>query len=182
MPNITNMPAVPPGGADFVYSLNPDGSLNVSYTPIPAAPFVVKQSGVAASVTGTLTETVLASITIPANSMGPNGTVRITATWSMTNNANAKVMVTKFGGTAINTSTATTSSTYREMRSVTNRGSLTSQTVFPGVFGGFGLSGAAMTTLTKDTAVAQVVQLTGTLANVADTLTLESYLVEVLPG
>ena len=40
------------------------------------------QSAVAASLTGTTTETALATIVIPAGSMGPNGQVEVAALWS----------------------------------------------------------------------------------------------------
>src|SRR5213079_2421852 len=51
---------------------------------------VLAQSAVAASVTGTLTETVLATIAIPAGAMGVNGAIRVTALWSYTNSADTK--------------------------------------------------------------------------------------------
>lgn len=44
-------------------------------------------------------ETTLATVSVPANSMGPNGSVIVTAVWSYTNSANVKTMRGRFGGT-----------------------------------------------------------------------------------
>ncbi|MFD2271823.1 hypothetical protein ACFS07_13325 [Undibacterium arcticum] len=141
------------------------------------------QSAVAVSVTGTLTETTLASVTIPGGVMGLNGSLRITTLWSCTNNANNKTFNVRFGGTSICSNTSMNSSVaYIDRRVLHNRNSLISQVAMPGANGGSGNSTVALVTMTKDTSVDQLLTITMALANTGDTVTLESYTVEVLPG
>jgi len=43
---------------------------------------------------------ILLTVTVPANSMGPNGRLQIRMLWSFTNNANGKPIKVRFGGSA----------------------------------------------------------------------------------
>ena len=138
------------------------------------------QSAVAVSLTGTTAETVLASVTVPAQMMGPNGSLRITPIWSVTNNANSKTANVKFGGT-IHSSPALASAVSASHEFVIrNRGTLNSQISFSGAPGTN--SASANATSSINTALDQVVQITGQLANASDTLVLEGYTVELIPG
>lgn len=141
---------------------------------------VLAQSAVPASVTGTTSETVLATIAVPAGALGINGAVRINTSWSSTNNANTKTVNTKFGGVTIASSALTTTASYRDQRQVQNRNALNSQVFMSGTFGGFGSSSFVMGTSAIDTSQAQNVVLSAQLANAADSITLESYSVEIL--
>lgn len=145
------------------------------------SPIILAQSGVAASVTGTLTETTLASVTIPGGMMGTNGSLRIKAKWTYTNSVNNKTIKSVFGGQAVTTGVRTTSTTEFLFYTIDNRGSLSSQmgpnTAIP--------SSSSLGTyfpLTVDTSVDQTLTFTGTLANTGETITLEGYTVEVLPA
>jgi hypothetical protein len=142
-------------------------------------PSTLAQSAIAASVTGTLAATVLATISVPANAMGKNGMLRITTTWSVTNSANNKTIVTRFGATDISSNAVTTVSTYQEQRMIQNRNAANSQ-VF--IFGGFAYTGSPIGTLAKDTTVAQNIDIVAQLSNVGETITLEAYTVELIPS
>lgn len=149
-------------------------------------PITLGRSAVAQSVTGTLTETTLATITVPANSLGANGRVRITTVWSMTNSANNKTTRIRYSGASGTSYMAvihTTSTSYRDQREICNRNATNSQVGGPvGGFGGFGNNpGNTVATSTVDTTVDQTIVITGTLANTGETITLESYLVELIP-
>lgn len=141
---------------------------------------VLAQSSVAAAHTGNTTETTLASVVIPAGAMGPNGRVRITSLWSATNSANNKTMRHKFGGTNYSAQNMAAQQGWRHESEIGNRGAAASQVGnTSNVFGS--LAGAPITSA-ADTTSAVTVLVTGQLANAADTITLESYRVEVLYG
>lgn len=145
-------------------------------------PRVLAQSAVPASVTGTLSETVLATIPIPAGVMGPNGRIRITALWTMPNNANTKQPRIKIPGVANLYAVAfTTTAGLEVLIDLYNRNALNSQVGSPqSSSSGIGGSGLALVTSSADFSVAQSIQFTGQLGNVADTISLEAYTVEIL--
>jgi hypothetical protein len=145
-------------------------------------PYAISQSATAVSLTGSVAETSMLSITIPASIMGINGSLRLSTVWSTTNNVNNKTITTKFGGTTASTAVLASCATYREQRQISNRGSLSSQVTSTGAAGGWGVSSSAIVTLTKDTSIDQILSVTGTLANAGDTMTLESYVLEVIPS
>lgn len=159
----------------------PDGLARLSETvkELARRPSTVAQSAIAASVTGTLVATVLATVSVPANAMGKNGMLRITTTWSVTNSANNKTIVIRFGGTDISSNAVTTVATYQEQRMIQNRNAANSQ-VF--IFGGFAYTGSPIGTLAKDTTAAQNIDIVAQLSNVGETITLEAYTVELIPS
>lgn len=140
------------------------------------------QSGVAASVTGTTTETTLATVTIPSHTMGKNGSILITSLWSYTNSANAKRFRVKFGGTTYYNNTQTATSSFRLETRLYNRNSLSSQVGTALTAAGPGSSSGAVLTSAVDTASDVTVLLTGELANTGETITLEAYAVQVFYG
>lgn len=142
---------------------------------------VLAQSAAPASVTGTVSETTLATIAIPAGTMGLNGALRITSIWSYTNSANNKTVRARFSGQALGSTVMTTTATASILWEAINRGALNSQ-VTNGAGAGAGLvaSGNAVVTMTVDTSITQNLILTATLANTGETITLEGYTVEVL--
>lgn len=139
-------------------------------------------SGAAASVTGTLSKTDLATITIPAGLMGESGKLRIEAQWSFTNSANGKVLGVEFGGQKFAETTRTTEGMFEGTARIRNRSA--TQQRGPGATAGIAFTGAggtgAISTFTVDTTVAQNITITGTLTNTGETITLESYSVELL--
>lgn len=144
------------------------------------------RSAVAASVTGTLSETVLGSVTIPPGLLGLNGGVEISASWSFTNSANSKTVRERLGGlsgTALLSSAQTTQVQVIDVqRVVRNRNSASSQVCSPssGILTG-GTSSGSVLTGAINTAVAQNVVFTGQLANTGEQINLETYSVWALP-
>jgi hypothetical protein len=143
-------------------------------------------SGVATSVTNTLTETILATIPIAAGAMGPNGALRITAVFSHTNSANSKTLRIRLGGiggTAFTDYTNTANAAQMTQRIIQNRNSQASQVAGPStVPNAVAPTTGSSATGTINTAVAQDLVITGQMAALAETITLESYLVEILYG
>ena len=149
-------------------------------------PRILGASGAALAHTGDTTETTKATITIPANAMGVNGVIRLTASWSYTNSANAKTFRARFSGAAgaIFLQVApTTTATGRDQRQFQNRNSASSQVYqLPAggnATGGWGAGTGALTTTSVDTTAETTVVLTTQLASAGETATIESYMVEL---
>lgn len=131
------------------------------------------------------TETIIATIQIPAGAMGINGRVRVTAVWGVTNNANTKRVRARFGGIAgtIFGSLDLTASTFvRTQHEIANRAAANSQVAAPnGLASAFGANTGTLVTGAIDTSAVVDLVLTGTLVTAnTDAITLESYLVELL--
>jgi len=147
---------------------------------------ILGASAVAASLTGTLTETTLATVPIAAGVMGLNGILRVTTLWTVTNSANNKTLFVKLGGaggTGYFSRVVTAVASVSNCTLIRNRNSQASQIAFfngGGASGGWGDNGSANTTGTINTATAQDLVIRGQLANVGETITLESYLVELI--
>ena len=143
---------------------------------------VLGASAVAASGAADTNENTLATVTIPAGAMGLNGILRVTSLWSYTNSVNNKTLRIRLGGiggTSYLAVTATTSSLFADVREIANRGAANSQvTKSSGVQ--FGTSSGAVVTGAIDTTAATTLVLTGQKASAGETLTLESYLVELI--
>lgn len=142
--------------------------------------FTIASSGVAASVTGTLTETQLATITIPANLLGLNGSLRVTTTWGATASGNAKTYKVRYsgsGGQGFLSASVTTTPANTFVTIIQNKNATNSQ-------GGASVGAPQSSTLTGsvDTTAATTVYISGTLANTGETITLISYTVEFIPG
>lgn len=146
-------------------------------------PYVLARSAVAVSCPADTTEDVLATVTIPAGAMGISGAVRVTTVWTITNSANAKTLRMRFGGTsgtAYLSTAATTSASFSDCHLISNRGSASSQVGSAQAIG-LGGSAAAVITSSVDTASATTIVISGQKASAGETLTLESYLVELFP-
>lgn len=140
---------------------------------------VLAQSGAPSSVTGTLTPTTLATIVVPANALKTNGSLRIRIYASWANNANGKTLALSFGGQTVITTTQTTNQGMRMDIDINNQGVANAQVVFPSI-NSFSQTGTAPSVLSVDTTQSQNLLVVGTLANVADTITLQSYVVELI--
>lgn len=144
----------------------------------------IGHSAVPISLTGTTTATLLATIAVPANSMGPNGIVRVRGHWSMTNNANSKNMAIRWGlaNTNLFSGGFASQASLRADVEVQNRNGTGSQLI-PAVStsASFGFLGA-VTADSQDTTIAQRIQFVGTLSNAGDTMTLESFTVDLWYG
>lgn len=149
--------------------------------------FVIAQSAAAVALTGTLVETVLASVTIPGGTIGANGRVRISHAWSNNNNGNSKTRSIRFGtsvgitGTQYTSVSPTTQICHYNEHMISNRNSEASQigNVPVSATGGPGAFNSAAVVSTVNTANDSVICFTGLLTSAGDTITLEHYLVEV---
>jgi hypothetical protein len=150
---------------------------------------VIGHSGVASVLTGSTSETILATIPIAAGELGPNGFVELDEGWSCTNDASTKTVRTRFGasgagtgGTIFDTATPTSVAAQRRLLAFSNRNSASSQvSLSTGQAGGTGAV-SAPTTMSIDSSSATEIVITGQLADSADTLTLERYTVKLYYG
>ncbi len=139
--------------------------------------------------TGNTNETVLATVAVPANSMGANGVLRVRSVWTVTNNANNKTRRIRFGAAGAGTggtvalgfASASTGSA-QHFTQIQNRAATNSQAGMQtgAGSGGFAEASTGATTLAIDTTAATELAITGQLASGADTITLEIYSVELL--
>lgn len=146
---------------------------------------VLAKSGAASSVTGTTAETILATVAIPANAIGPNGVVRVTSLWKYPNSANTKTLKVQLGAVNFVNVTPTTTNSFQAVTTIWNRNAANSQ-VGPSssaaTDGAMGTEGSNPTLGAVDTSVAQNLTFKATLANAGETITLEAYLVEIAYG
>lgn len=151
--------------------------------PLYTRPNIIILGASGASVSGAAdtNENTLATIAIPAGIMGVNGILRVTTLWTVTNSVNNKILRTKLGSTDYGAVTVTTSVGYREQRQIHNRNSASAQVAFVQANGAtFGGAAGSNVTGTENTANALNLLLTGQKASGGETLTLESYLVELI--
>lgn len=146
---------------------------------------ILAASAVGSSHTGDTNETTLATVQVPAAAMGANGFLRITTLWSMTSSGNNKTVLIRFngtGGTAYYNQTVTTSGEIRDQRMIANRNSASSQVGLNAAAGNGGWAQTNLSPLTTavNTASAVDIVFRCLLANTGETITLESYMVEIL--
>lgn len=159
--------------------------VNSSKTGIANGPTLIAATAVATSVTGTTTETILATVTIPGGVMGTGRAIEIRSAWSATG-TNAKSMRVRFGGiagTAYMWFAPTTSLSATDERRIRNRGAANSQ-VGSAAQGAAGVSvgtGSGLVTSAVDTSAAVDLVFTGQPTSAAESVTLESYEVWLLP-
>jgi hypothetical protein len=153
---------------------------------LPATPVFVlmAKSNVASPITGTASETVLATVNLPANTIGANGQIRIRTYWTNTNSVNNKTLRIRFGTTGISStqilsSVITTFGAEMFTADLQNLNATNSQNIFAeGSRGSDGLVTTALSTAAIDTTVSENFYITGTLANTGETITLTGYSVE----
>lgn len=137
--------------------------------------------------TGTLTETILAQIPVPANSLGQNGFMRVSGLLSAPLSANAKNLRLRLGTTGITSALIGSSPNITTVSGIffTNytwaANATNAQTSFFVSDRGTDhlQSGGAFATSAVDMTQAQILYLTGQLANVGDSMQLLGYLTEL---
>lgn len=142
---------------------------------------IVAASAVAVSNTGTTSEVALATITLPI--LQPNSIVEVTPIFSNTNSAGTKTLRVRFGGiggTGYLGIAATTSINTQQKIIIRNRGVTNSQVGFVNTTTVYGNTPSALVTSSVDTSVSTTIVISGQLSSGADTVTLESYQVEVI--
>lgn len=147
--------------------------------------YILANSGVVSSHTGTTSETTLATVTIPAGAMGPNGAVIIRVLYSWTSSANSKTPRIRFGGAAgtiYHGFTATTTTGQQMYLIIRNRNSASSQVGQPSAYAGIGSTTAAIVTSSIDTTAAVDVLIRGILGDASETISVEGYTVSIMYG
>lgn len=125
------------------------------------------------SVTGTASETTLATINIAAGAMGANGKIEVNADFSYTNSANAKTLRIKLGGTTLWSGTPTATTGLAVRLTIRNRNAANSQRWRAQHVLSSGTWGDSSGTAAIDTASATTITITAQLANTGETITLE---------
>lgn len=132
--------------------------------------------------TGNTTETTVFTDTIPASSIGPNGTFMFTFLSSSNNSAGTKTIRVKFNGTSIYSYSPTTSIAQRSQGQISNRNSMSSQVAGPIAVTGFGVGSAnAIQTFAINTAADIIVTVTIQLSNGADNAAVEAFMITAYP-
>jgi hypothetical protein len=154
-------------------------------------PYIICQNGSNSGHSTTSgSEVNIASCTIPANTIGAGGGLKITTLWSFASSTNSKTIIIRLGtaagtgGTSFLTDAFSTSGQQnaRCTTIVWNRAAANSQVGAVGAANcsGGASGGGAPTTGAIDTTAQSVVNLDGN-TNGTETLTLEAYTVEILP-
>lgn len=149
---------------------------------------LLASSNTASSVSSGTAEVQLASVVIPAGIMGTNGILRIRTLWVYTSSGNTKTLRVRFGGsggTIYGTATPTTTISSSGMTTIANNNSVSAQKGAPSNMNltvPFGAVNNALITSAIDTTAATTVYISGQPASGGETITLESYTVELIPG
>lgn len=129
-------------------------------------------------------EHVLATIAVPP--IGNNGRCRITALWrNDSNNGNNKTFRVKLngtGGTSYMAIAVTTALSLQTITIIRNRGAQNSQVGANSGNAGVGTSTSTVATSSIDWSATKNIVLTAQLANGADSVALDDYIVEVMRG
>ena len=155
----------------------------------PPIPYVLAQSAAPGmSVTGSTTESNVGTpILIPAGTVGPNSSLRITTQWS-TNASSATSKTAKIYLAAASNGTAGSvgfqsdlinQTGLKHVFMIANRGAMNSNVRTSSLASSLGFIGTSATAI--DFSVDGYLAFRGQLASAGDTLTLEAYTVEVLP-
>lgn len=142
---------------------------------------VLASSALAASVSATINAETLATIAVPAYSLGTKGRLRIVTTWTFNNTLDNKIISVKFGASTFFTTTQTTNLSGRWITEAQNRDATNSQ--LGGTGSGdssYGAIAGAVFTAAVDTTADVNITLVGQKAVAGDTCTLEGYSVELL--
>lgn len=149
--------------------------------PGPSGPYFISDGAASTALTGTTSETTLKTITIPANTLGVSGTLVIRVALSLTNNANGKTLRVRFGGTQFLSLSVSSFASHNSETRIQNRNATNSQIAPPNISTIWGGTTSAVVTGSVDTTLDQAITITGQLTNAADSFTVESVIVEVIP-
>lgn len=149
-------------------------------------PRVLGSSAVASSGPADLAENILATVSVPGGAMGVNGALRVKCMWThtgSTNSKNWKVRLGGIGGTPFFSNGDTTAS-ITELMSETLIQNVNSQSTQKGLTRALTNVGSIFVTTKQsgaiNTASTQTLVITGAKGSAGETLTLDSYTVELL--
>lgn len=144
-------------------------------------PRTLAASAIESSVTGTTSETTLATVVVPGNAMGANGILEIDHVWSSNGDASNKTFTIKVGANFILGSVLASVGVYQGRHILSNRNSTSSQVQFRNTQHLFSTTAAGLnTTFTIDTTADFSILFTATLADSADTVTLDRYMIRLM--
>jgi hypothetical protein len=142
--------------------------------------FPLGQSSVAVSHTGNTDETVLATVTIPAGAIGPNGQLLIQALWAFTgtNTKTPRIRLGGIGGSIFYAAAHTTNLSCTSITRIGNRNAANSQVAgVVSIASGVGASASGVFTAAVDTSAEVTLVFTGQLTNTGEAISIESYFV-----
>lgn len=130
--------------------------------------------GTGTPLTGTLATTVLASVTIPGRAGGRTGLIRVITLWGLTNNANGKSPAITYGGTTFWAPAAASQANIGALRPPPADICFTGASAQVGFnsASNVGSASGGLTTGAVNSTVNQTLEITGTLSDVGDTMTL----------
>jgi hypothetical protein len=137
---------------------------------------------------GDTTEQVLATYSLPANALGPNGMVKVTAYWNVTGGTSSKSTRTRWGGlsgTTARAATLSTNYTARELAIIANRNATNSQFISNAAAGiGGWQPSTSVTYASVDTTQAVDIVFSAWWAGATsgETIILEGYEIEIFYG
>ena len=153
-------------------------------------PSILKNTNTIATLANTSGETVVTSYTVTGGAMDANACLRITSRWSWTNSANNKTIIIRVGGTGTNgtallSSSVTTTTNGLDVRMVCNNNSVSAQrspgntfaTAFP-----VAASGSGPTSISVNTASNFTIYFNINMASGAETTNVDGLLIELIPG
>lgn len=153
-----------------------------SITTVTGVPYILAQSGSGVNAPGDTNENILATVTVPANALGAAGAIRLRYQMTTTNNANAKTLRVRYSGIG-----GTVYQQFDLVSSASFMGELIIQNRTAGTQVGATASsvpntknGSAATTSSVDTTASTTIVITVSKATAGDTVTLESYLAELI--
>jgi len=169
-------------GTAFISDIGVGGSYWISngtvWKPMNGYVVIAESAVAGTSHTGTLVDTTLATINLPAGILGLTGTVVVEAKLTANIITTTSIINYKIGGTVfsgVGTGVVTTCGIGHKQE-CQNRNSQSTKLGSNGTVHGYsGVSGTAWIALTVDTSVSQDVTITCAHGNVGSTVTLESY-------
>lgn len=153
--------------------------MTVNYKLLGVPYIVASSAATGMATTGDTNENTLATITIPAGAMGANGIVRVTTSFSYSSSATSRTARIKFGGTTYQSTNVANTGSAKYQTLIANRGATNSQSG-SNISGIYSTSSGAAVTSSVDTTAAVTILITGQNGLGSDTITLESYFVEVI--
>ena len=151
---------------------------------IPDGMQVLARSNAAAALTGTVNETALATITVPAGLLGVSGSLFVAATQTYTNSASSKTIRLRFSGisgTAYYSNAFTTTAANYFERTIANRTASSQVSNYSNATNQFVATAGTFITSAVDTSAETTAVISGQLASSGETITLENYQVWLLP-
>jgi len=145
--------------------------------------FLLAQSSTPFNIPANTNENILASVEIPAYTLGINGLITITGTLLCTNNSNVKTLRVRFGDGTLNNTTcpvvfqgSLASSSYTQFNcQIGNSGSTGNQSIVSNYIKDTTPSGISATTSNIDTTINKYVVITGQKTTAGDTLEVLNY-------